>query len=129
MKKQRILTLCGIVWALCFSLLARGQTPITISGPDTMCKDNIGTYSINMSSNITYTWSVTVAGSIISTTTVGSVQSSDILWTGVGPAVITVLGYNSGSVLVQSGTKNVYVVSPPNIFLTSNAQVACTELD
>ncbi|MBL7717766.1 MAG: PKD domain-containing protein [Flavipsychrobacter sp.] len=129
MRNQRVLTLCGIVFMLCMGVLARGQTPITINGSDTVCKNNIESYSITTTPGISYTWNVTVAGSVVSTSTVGSTQSTDILWTGVGPATITVMGYNSGMALVQLGTKNVYVVNPPNIFLTSSAQVACTELD
>lgn len=123
MKKHRILSLFGIVFALCLSLWARGQTTITLDGPDTVCVSSTGSYLVNSpTSNVTYFWSTTMG--TVQGTGIGS--STNILWGNTGgTATITVNGYDQSNTLVENGTLNVDLVSLPQPKIKSNYRVAC----
>lgn len=121
MKQRHFLSLFGMVFVLCLSLLARGQT-LTINGPDTMCVNSSGAYYLtNTTPGDTYGWS----------TTLGAVQGStfgtaaNIVWGGTaGTATIKVRVY-SGSMAIDSVTKNVELVSVPTPSIYTDYHVAC----
>ncbi|WP_276132478.1 PKD domain-containing protein [Polluticoccus soli] len=110
----------GMLMCMVFlCVLARGQTPITITGPDTLCKGSSGAYAISPTTGFTYTWSVTSQGNIQSPGNSGAT----VVWNGTGLATLTVNGVNGGS--TQQGNKTVYILPPPEPQMTWNAQVGC----
>ena len=89
----------------CLPFLSRGQTTITISGPDTVCKGEQASYSIATSSGVNYLWSVSALGSVNPL----NGPSVTVYWAGAGSATVQVEGRDSNNVIVETGTINVAV--------------------
>ena len=109
----------------CLPFLSRGQTTITISGPDTVCKGEQASYSIATSSGVNYLWSVSALGSVNPL----NGPSVTVYWAGAGSATVQVEGRDSNNVIVETGTINVAVLPPPEPELTWDAQVGCQVAD
>jgi len=125
MNKHRFSSLISVVVLLCLSLLARGQTPITIMGPDPACKGSTQIYTITPTPGITYSWSVSTNGYIATST----ISNATIVWGAAGTGAVSINGYNSSSTLVESGTLPVTTLALPSPVITSDANVACHKLN
>jgi PKD repeat protein len=107
---------------LILPLMARGQTPISITGASTTCKGSQNLYSIPLTPGVNYQWYITGPGAI----TAGiNTSPATVLWTGSGSATLTVIGTNSSNTIVEQGTKSVTVNAQPKPYLTWDAQVGC----
>src|SRR5690606_39571539 len=120
MKKHMQLHYLGVVWLLCLSLLARGQTTITINGLGGVCLNSLASYSVTPTTGVTYTWSVNTLGNIPSSAMGPSVTAN---WTTVGTGVISVQGHDEMGTLVEQGNKNVTITAIPNPTITTNTRV------
>lgn len=110
---------------LFFGLLARGQTPITVSGDPVVCKGDTATYWVTPTSGLTYLWSTSVEGNV-GTSSGGSAL---VLWSGVGTGTVYAYGIDNTGDTVEAGSMNVLISPLPNPYLTSNSQVGCQQLD
>lgn len=116
-------SIMGVAMMLCLTLLARGQTVKTISGPDTLCINSSAGYSVNSpTSNVTYQWTATL-GTVQGTTTG---VTSNVVWGSTpGTATISVNGYDQSNTLVETGSLNVELISIGLPSIYSNYRVAC----
>ncbi|OJW84161.1 MAG: hypothetical protein BGO69_11865 [Bacteroidetes bacterium 46-16] len=115
--------------ALLFGLapLARGATP-TIVGPDTVCRGGSVVYKAKDSAGIIYNWTVTAQGAVTSTTVYGDSSLATILWSNAGTATITLYGIDpTTGDTVFTATKTVVVYAPPDLYLTSDVTIACSQ--
>jgi len=111
MRQTVRFAVCTVFWILGLAYIARGQvTPITPTGPGTICVGNTGTYSITPTAGIRYLWSVTPQGNITSSPTLPAIT---IYWGAVGTATVTISGYDSTNTLKQYGTETVTVEPLP----------------
>jgi len=125
MNNHRIKPLISVVVLLFLSLLARGQTPIIITGPSPVCKGSTQVYNIVPTTGIVYSWAVSANGYIATSTS----SSVTIVWGAAGTGSVSVNGYNSSSTIVESGTLPVTTLALPNPVITSDANVACHKLN
>jgi PKD repeat protein len=125
--KQKIYLVIAMMSMLCLALPAHASPP-TISGPDTICVGNYGSYSVTAQSYLSYQWSVTSGGVI--TTPVSPYPNATILWGATGLATITVQEIvDSTGAVFATLTQNVYVEPLPTPVITSNVVVGCQTLN
>jgi PKD repeat protein len=124
MKRTHMFSLLGVLCVLCFSLLARGQTPITISGDVTVCKGDTATYTVVPSAGLSYSWSTTYQGNVSSIGT----GSATVSWVGTGSGTVYTYGIDGSGDTQEIGSLTVAIVPLPVPYITSNAQVGCQQL-
>lgn len=117
-------SLLGVIFVLCFSLLARGQTPIPIFGDNTVCKGDTATYSVTPTPGLTYSWSTTFQGNV---SALGS-SNATVTWIGTGSGTVYAYGIDSLGDTIQAGNLVVAISPLPVPYITSNAQVGCQQL-
>jgi len=122
MRKNLLFSTIGIVWFLCLSLVARGVTPITVSGPVIICAGNSGNYFISPTTGFHYVWSVTPQGNITGSNTNPTVN---VLWGTPGTGTVTVDGYDSTNTLQQVGTLTVTIAPIPSPYITADKIAGC----
>jgi hypothetical protein len=111
-----------VVWMLCLSVFARGQT---IQGPSVTCKGQSSGYAVTpVSPGLTYQWIVTAPGNIIGPAAGSAVN---VMWSGSGAATLSVAVYN-GTTQVGSATYPIQAQPVPQPALTSDSRVACQQL-
>src|ERR1039458_4453853 len=122
--KQKINLAIAMIWMLCLSMTARGQT-ISSSLPDTICVGASGTYFVTPISGATYSWNVTPPyGNISGSSATPSVL---ILWGMPGTVVVSITINNGGVITTLYDT---VVVEPlPQPFITANILVGCQSED
>lgn len=125
MRKTRIFTLCNVVFLLCLSLWARGQTTIDITGPSPVCKGSSQVYTVSVTPGITYQWTVSNNGNISSIIPNGS---ATVLWGLAGPGVLQVYGIDSLGDTTEYGIQLVVVKALPTPKITTDYRVACQSL-
>lgn len=124
MKKTQIFSVFGLLWLLCISALARGQTPITIYGDANACKGDTTTYFVSPTAGIDYFWSTSIHGNVS-----GAASPSVIVsWLAPGSASVNVYGVDSTGDTVQVGVKAVTVHALPVPSISTNARVGCQQL-
>lgn len=122
MRKQLLFLVTSVVWMLCLGLLARGQTPITINGQTTVCKNSTWTYSVpSPTPGLSYKWTLPALGNL--SAIYGT--STNILWTLPGSTTLTVEGKNATGTTVEIGTLPITVQPLPQPFITTDYRVAC----
>lgn len=109
---------------LCFSLLARGQTPISILGDVTVCKGDTATYSVSLSPGLTYAWSTSYQGNVSAL----GVGNATVTWVGTGSGTVYAYGIDGTGDTVEAGSLGVTISPLPVPYITSNAQVGCQQL-
>ena len=123
MKQAIQFSLSVLIWILCLANKAGAQIgPITIAGPDSICAQNSGNYSITTIAGIHYVWSVTPEGNIVG---VNNLPNVVVQWGMPGTGTLYVNGYDSLGVLKDTGSMQVVIMPAPEPFITANVRVGC----
>src|SRR5690606_20728535 len=112
MKRQKILSLCGmILLLLCLSLFAGAQapTPIPLTGPTTVCEGTKHSYFHPTTPTVYYSWQINTKGYISSVTG----NNALVFWGAQGTGVLTVYGIDTLGDTVELGITNVTILAKP----------------
>lgn len=114
---------------LCCLLLfqsARAQTPITISGSDSLCVNTNGTYLVLGNDTLEYTWKInSPIGGWIDTSADTAVI---IKWFNHGTTTLTVYGIDTSGDTIETGSLLVTVNPLPTFYVTTSFEVGCQQL-
>lgn len=125
-KMRYLLAFCLVVTGFLLPAITRGQTPITITGPNPGCIGSVSSYTFTPPvPDLSYTWSVTSGGSILTS----GVSSAQIQWIAAGSATITVTGKDSLGAVIALGNLPITVNNLPNPVITASTIVNCLPLD
>lgn len=104
---------------------AAAQTPLSISGPITVCVGDVPSYFVTPAQpGANYAWSVTAQGNVLNEGGVGTLQ-----WIATGVATITVQELDVNDNTIAQGTLDVSVSPMPYPQITALSSVACTAID
>lgn len=127
MNKTSLGSCLSLLFLLCMSLIARGQT-IIINGPDKICVNSSSSYSVaSPSSTLVYQWSLITGGTIIGSSFGNTVN---IGWGASAGSVILSVSATpvGGGAPVGSGSKTISIVTKPQPDIVTTYRVACQSL-
>lgn len=97
---------------------------ITISGNDMVCQNANEVYTITPTPGVMYQWTVSSNGAITGSTS----STANVLWGISGSGSVSIVGKDAGGTVVETGTLPITVLPLPKPFITTNARVACQQL-
>lgn len=125
--KQKIIFAFIALWLLCHTFVARGQTPVPVSGPDTVCVGTPGGYSVVPTTGVNYVWTVAPPFGVISGPNTNPTLL--VLWGMPGTAIVSVEGYDAATgTHVETGNMPVTVMPTPVPYITADITVGCQTL-
>lgn len=133
MTKPVIRSFLVLLFLLCLSNAARGQTTITISGDDTVCTGSTYQYSAYLyhfppntyNRVVRMDWTITRGSEVL------NVPPDDkrILWGSPGQGKVVVNGYDTANNFVVGDTFMVWILASPTPRITTTSRVDCQPLD
>jgi hypothetical protein len=124
MMKKLVFSALTFLLAFCLSPIVKGQT-LPITGPDTLCAGDYGTYSTPVAPWVRYEWTVTLPGNISGPNNNPSVL---IVWGSTGVGTVKVREIDTLGHAIDSGYLTVYVAPIPNPYITANITFGCQTL-
>ncbi len=115
---------CNALTATSYAVTVNPQPTVTLSGPDTLCKNTQGNVYTTQTGMTSYQWSVSAGGSITAGGTTGS-STCTVTWNESGNQTVSVNYTNSSGCAAASATTLPVLVHPLPVPAISGPASAC----